>query len=183
MLSISNHNRFGIPEYLFIICFQAAICKDAELAEFLLFLWEELAKFERSYCLNFPSKDEFVKEVGKLRQIFPTQISDDVHFRKWLWMLLTVDAIQCHCIGHLRAELKHDTREFLHFAKQIEVLYSVLCNDIHGKSPLEIRHIQKNKFPEYVKFLLLKYGKALEFFSKAERNYKIVYTLAYVHDR
>lgn len=169
-LSISNDDRSGIPEYLFVICFQAVVRKDAELAQFLLFLQEELTMFERSYCSNFPSRDEYVKEVGKLRQIFPTQISNDVHFRKWLWMLLTVDATQCHCIGHLRAALKNDTKEFLRFAKHIEVLYSVLCEDVHGKSPLEIRHIQKNKYSEYIQFFATEVRESIRIFLQSQEK-------------
>lgn len=94
-LSISNDDRFGIPEYLFIICFQAAVRNDAEFAEFLPFLREELARFERSHYRNLPSKHEYATEVGRLRPIFPTLIRDEVHFRKWFWMLSTVDDTQC----------------------------------------------------------------------------------------
>lgn len=79
-------------------------------------------------------------------------------------MLLTVDATQCHCIGHLRDALKNDTKEFLRFAKQIEVLYSVFCDDVHGKSPLEIRHMQKTKFPEYVQFFASEVRESIRIF-------------------
>lgn len=100
-----------------------------------------MTKFERSYCLNLPSRNEYVTKVGKLCNIVPKQINEDIHFRKWLWMILTVDTTQYHSIGHLRAEFKNDVREFLRFAKQIEILYSVLCDDVHGKSPLEIWYV------------------------------------------
>ena len=34
----------------------------------------------------------------------------------------------------------------------MEVFYSVLSSDVHGKSPLDIRHMKREKFPEYIKF-------------------------------
>jgi len=66
--------------------------KDAELAEFLLFIREDVANFEKNYSFNFPTKDAYVTEVRKLRPIFPSQISEDIHFRRWLWILLSCDA-------------------------------------------------------------------------------------------
>lgn len=57
---------------------------DVELGEFLLYIGEQMAQVERNNCVNMPPKDKYVAEVGKLASIFPSQISDDVHFRKWL---------------------------------------------------------------------------------------------------
>lgn len=145
---------FGITEYLFIICFhcfQETVRGDAELAEFLLFLREELSKFERAYCRNLPSKDDYAMKVQELG-VHDWEVHDDIHFRKWLWMLLKVRPSMCHCIAHLRHSLNYDISEYVHFAEQIEILYSVLCDDFRGKSPLEIRHMRKEKFEEYAQF-------------------------------
>lgn len=56
---------------------------------------------------------------------------------------MACDANQCHSIKYLRDALKNDMKMFLWFAKQMEVFYSVLSDDVHSKSPLDIRQMKR----------------------------------------
>lgn len=121
-----------------------------ELGEFLLFLREEIAKFKRMVCIDLPAKDNYITEVKRLFhiRIARSETSSDLHFRKWLWMLLKADGNQSRWMYLLRIALNKREDNYLWFAKQMELF----CDDVHGKSPLEIRNMKKEKYAEYIKF-------------------------------
>ena len=64
----------------------------------------------------------------------------------------------------LRNAWSNDLSRYSWFSRQTDHLFTILCGDVHSKSPLEIRYMKKENLPEYAKFFADEVRKAVLYF-------------------
>lgn len=122
-------------------------------------------RFETQNSRGCPENNEdFIKAVRNDRKNAKVNNSDDIpkidrknlqgriHFRRWFWILLFGDEKECMSLVKLRNALNNDLSRYSWFSRQMNHLFTILCGDVHSKSPLQIRNMKKKYFPEYAKF-------------------------------
>nr|XP_018913692.1 PREDICTED: uncharacterized protein LOC109041727 [Bemisia tabaci] len=138
--------------------------EDTELIEFLLFTREGISQFEKYHSKGCPENSDNFSKVLKSRSKSAAVRAEDItdleerklggnsHFRAWMWILLYGSEESSEAIPKLRKSLDMKLSKYVWFANQMAELFNVLCGDVHGKSPLEVRYMKKYKFEIYANF-------------------------------
>lgn len=96
--------------------------------------------------------NKFAETASKFTNYTKEELNDKTHFRAWLHILLSGNSDKFPGIERLRVALGRDHKKYVWFATQMQAIFDVLCDDVHGKSPLEIRHMKRENFRQYVNF-------------------------------